>query len=194
MLKSKKQILEIILILVAFIAVLAAVLLYVNKYSKDGIYNNVLNQEGYKIYEIQKPVHFTTFIDPDWIPAEENEVIELNKEISQIGNVKIIIESVMHRENDIYFNFDAIPYITYEEGEFLYNATFNEDGTTTSYSDFAGYHIYKKDNMDIDVGQRGSGPNSKFSFGIDIENYDLIADGFNFEYNSSILYGYSLLN
>jgi hypothetical protein len=101
-------------------------------------------------------------------------------------------KNVIHRGHDIYFNFDAIPLIKYEEGKFLYNAELNEDGTTTSYSNVAGFKFTNKDKISIEVGQRGFGPEAKFSFGIDVDDYDLIKDGFTFEYNSSILYGYSL--
>ncbi len=44
------------------------------------------------------------------------------------------------------------------------------------------------------VGQRGFGPDSKFSFGISINYYEDIKDGFYLEYNGSVLYEYSLIN
>ena len=165
--------------------------LMANPINKEGILSNVLNQDGYATYEIQKPVTFTAYIESTWIPKNENEVIELNKEIGKVGKVGILLESVMHRGNDIYFNFDAKQFINYDSGEFLYNAILNEDGTITSYNLSDSFNIYDK-NTKIDVGQRGFGPGSKFSFGIDIENYDVIKDGFTLEYKGSILYGYSL--
>ena len=195
--KNKKLLYFTVIVIGIITVTMVSALFYINKYSKKGIYKNVLNQDGYEIYEIQKPVHFSTYIEPEWIPTlnptEDNKVIELNKEISKVGNVAIIIESIMHRGNDIYFNFDAIPYITYEEGEFLYNYTFNDDGTATTYNNYPTFIIYNNSNMQVDKGQNGFG-SSQFSFGIDIDNYDLIKDGFTLEYNSSILYGYSLLD
>lgn len=165
--------------------------IYLDKYSKKGIYNNVLNQNGYEIYEIQKPIYFSAYIESAWIPTlnptKDNEVIELNKEINKIGDVSIIIESIMNRGNDIYFNFDATPYITYEKGEFLYNSIFNDDGTATSYNNYPSFIIQNNRNMKVDIGQNGYGPMSKFSFGVNIDNYDLISDGFTLEYNCSIL-------
>jgi len=165
--------------------------LMANPLSKEGIFNNVLNQDGYTTYEIQKPVTFTSYIESTWIPRNENEVIELNKEISKVGKVGILLESVMHRGNDIYFNFDAKQFINNDSGEFLYNAILNEDGTETSYNLWDAFNIYNNSTK-IDVGQRGYGPGSKFSFGINIENYDVIKDGFTLDYKGSILYGYSL--
>lgn len=154
----------------------------------------MLNQQGYTVYEILNPVNFTGFIESSWIPMKENEQYELNKSISKVGNVEIILESVINRENDIYFNFDAIPFIQYKEGEFLYHGIINEDGTATSYFNINGFEIYNNKDIKIEVGQRGIGPDSKFSFGIDKDNYDLIAEGFTLEYQSSILYGYSIIN
>lgn len=165
--------------------------LMANPLSKEGIFNNVLNQDGYTTYEIRKPVTFTAYIESTWIPRNENEVIELNKEIGKVGKVGILLESVMHRGNDIYFNFDAKQFINNDSGEFLYNAILNEDGTETSYNLWDAFNIYNN-NTKIDVGQRGYGPGSKFSFGINIENYDIIKDGFTLDYKGSILYGYSL--
>jgi hypothetical protein len=100
----------------------------------------------------------------------------------------------MHRGNDIYFNLDARQFINYGSGEFLYNYILNEDGTATSYNLSDSFNIYDNENTKIDVGQRGFGPGSKFSFGINIEYYDVITDGFTLEYNGSILYGYSLVD
>jgi hypothetical protein len=165
--------------------------IYNNQFSEKGIYNNVINQNGYEVYEIQKPIQFTVFIDPSWIPTKENEVIELNEEIAKVSNVGIVLKSVMHRGNDIYFNFDDIPYITFEKGEFLHNYEINEDGTSTTFSLSDGYYMYKKDGAEILVGQRGIGPSARFSFGINIEFYDQITDGFYLDYKGSILYGYA---
>lgn len=194
MLKNKSLIYKTLLCIVFFIVILISVIFYKNNLSKEGIYNNVLNYDGYKIYEVQKPVNFTAYIEPTWIPKNENEVIELNKEIAKVGNVEILLENIMHRGNDIYFNLDARQFINYSSGEFLYNYILNEDGTATSYNLSDSFNIYDNENTKIDVGQRGFGPGSKFSFGINIEYYDVITDGFTLEYNGSILYGYSLVD
>ena len=187
MLRNKriKTILKILFIIaVAFV-------FYRNCISEEGIFDNVLNGSSYDIHEIQKPISFTTIIEPTWVPENENEVIELNKEIGKAGRVGIILESVMHRGNDIYFNYDAKPFINYYSGEFLYHAEFNEDGTVSSYFPSNAFNIYDKNNNKIDVGQTGCGPISKFSFGIEIENYDAIKEGFTLEFNGGILYRYT---
>ncbi len=42
-----------------------------NPLSKEGIFNNVLNQDGYTTFEIQKPVSFTAYIESTWIPKKK---------------------------------------------------------------------------------------------------------------------------
>ncbi|MCB8817072.1 hypothetical protein [Desulfosporosinus shakirovi] len=169
MLKNKSLIYKTLLCTGFFVIILISTLFYKNNLSKEGIYNNVLNYDGYKIYEVQKPVNFTASIEPTWIPKNKNEVIELNKEIAKVGNVEILLENIMHRGNDIYFNFDANQFINYDSGEFLYNYILNEDGTATSYNLSNSFNIYDNNKTLIDVGQRGLGPNSKIYFGINIE-------------------------
>jgi hypothetical protein len=141
-LKNKKLIYKIALIIVGFIILLVASIYYKNKFSKTEIYKNVLNQDGYKVFEIQKPIHFAAYIEPNWIPKKENKVIELKEVIGEVGSVKIIVESIIHRGNDIYFNFDAIPNIKYNEGAFLYNSIINKDGTATSYNLADSFNIF----------------------------------------------------
>lgn len=193
MLDNKKLMIRLGVVLTVLLAIAAIGITCFNKYSKYGIYVNVLNQDGYDVYELQKPVHFSAYIEPDWIPTKEDEVKELNKEIFRIGKVKIVIESVVNRGNDIYFNFDGIPYLKYNEGEFLSGSILNEDGTATDYNNANAFLVTNNDNIIVDIGQRGFGPEAKFSFAIDMDNYDLIADGFTMEYNSSIHYGYTLI-
>ena len=183
------------IVVVSIIAVIiVGIALLANPLGEEAIFNNVLNSDNYKIYEIQKPITFTAYIEPTWIPKNENEVIDLNKEIGKVGQIGILLENVTHRGNDIYFNFDAKQFINYDSGEFLYHGTFNEGGTVTSYNPSNAFNIYDNKNNKIDVvGQRGFGPVSKFSFGIDIENLDVIKDGFTLKFNGGILYGYSNL-
>lgn len=177
---------------IILITVALSALLYITKYSKDAIFKHVINQKGYSVYEIQKPIYLKASIKPDWLPKVEGEISTLNIEIGQAGKVKIMIESIIHRGNDIYFNFDTIPYIQYKEGEFLLNDIINGDGTFTSFNLHDAFRIYNKDNEEIEVGQRGFGPGCKFSFGISIDNYEQIAKGFKLEYTGSVLYGYRL--
>lgn len=163
-----------------------------DRYDKNRIYNRVLRQEGYQLYEIQNPVTFSAFIEPEWIPTWEGEEIELNMELYKIDNVSIVITSTIHRGTDIYFNFDGIPEIKYKEGQFLSHYLINQDGTGTTISDINAFKVYNKENFMIDIGQRGFGPVSKFGFCLNIEDYDQFSDGFTVDYNNSILYGYYL--
>lgn len=59
------------------------------------------NLDGYEIFELENPVNFTAYIEPAWIPDKEHEVIKLNKVLTKVRNVEIVLENVMHRGNDI---------------------------------------------------------------------------------------------
>lgn len=187
MLKRNKRIGILITIGVAMFTI--GIFLY-NRYNTNRIYDRVLQQDGYQLYEIQNLVTFTVFIDPEWIPTRNGEEMQLNKELCKINNVSIVLERTIHRGNDIYFVFDAIPVIGYKEGEFLSHYIINQDGTSSMTDNSNMFHVYNNKNSVIDVGQHGFGPSSQFSFGLNIENYDLFADGFYMDYNSSIIYGY----
>ena len=161
-------------------------------FNQDWIYKNVLKQNQYELQELQKPASFTAWIKPEWIPSDKGEVLKPKEEIAKVDQVTIILESVIHRGNDLYFNFDAIPDISYKSGQFLSNNELKKDGSATSYSLADGFHLYTADQTAIEVGQRGWGPDSKFSFGVDLEDYEQIKGGFTFEYQGSILYGYTI--
>ena len=161
-------------------------------FNQNWIYKNVLKQKHYELQELQKPMTFTARVKPEWIPTGKGEVLKPKEEIAKVDQVTIILESVLHRGNDIYFNFDAIPDIRYKSGQFLSNYELEKDGTATSYSLANGFHLYSADQTAIEVGQRGWGPDAKFSFGVAATDYDQIKVGFTFEYQGSILYGYTL--
>lgn len=182
--KNQKTLIILIVIAILF----SGYLYFQDNFSKAGILRKAINRKGYNIIELEKPVNFTGIIKPEWIPVKDNQEIKVKEEIGKINQVSIILESVMHRGNDIYFNFDAIPYIKYGQGEFLYHHIINKDGTFTSY--YSGIFKVSKGNQNIDVGQTGTGPDSKFSFGIDIDYYEQIKAGFTFDYTGGILYTY----
>ncbi len=182
--KNQKTLITLIVIVILF----NGFQYFQNNFSKAGILRKAINQKGYNVFELKKPVYFSGNIKSEWIPVKDNQEIKVKEEIGKIDQVSIILESVMHRGNDIYFNFDAIPYIKYSQGEFLNHYIINEDGTFISYySDI--FKVYKG-NQNIDVGQTGTGPDSKFSFGIDIDYYEQIKAGFTFDYTGGILYTY----
>jgi hypothetical protein len=82
--------------------------------------------------------------------------------------------------------------LNYIDGEFLYNVIFNEDGTFTSNSNANDFLVFNTESESINKGQKGIGPSSAFSFGIQPEEYDKIRNGFYVNYTGMILYSYSL--
>jgi hypothetical protein len=77
-----------------------------------------------------------------------------------------------------------------KNGSFLYNGIFNNHGSFTDNMRDNDIILYTKDNERIEVGQRGIGPGSDFSFGIEPEDYEKIKNGFYVEYSGFILYEY----
>ncbi len=179
---------KILIMLIVIVILFNGFQYFQNNFSKAGILRKAINRKGYIVFELKKPVYFSGDIKPEWIPVKDKQEIKVKEEIGKIDQVSIILESVMHRGNDIYFNFDVIPYIKYSQGEFLYHNIINEDGTFTSY--YSNIFKVYKGNQNIDVGQTGTGPDSKFSFGIDIDYYEQIKAGFTFDYTGGILYTY----
>jgi hypothetical protein len=175
--------------MIALIILLLLAAVYKNNFTKSAIYNKVVNQEGYHLSEIQKQIKFTADIKSDWIPTTEGENFFLNKKIGRIDHVDIILKSVWNRGNDFYFTFDEVPDIKYKEGEIVGNFSIDENGSIM-VKDYT-YRLYNKDKINIEIGQRGFGPNSIFSFGIDTDDHDLIKDGFTLVCNGMNLYHYT---
>lgn len=70
--------------------------------------------------------------------------------------------------------------------------TFNDDGSFIGITPWKeNTALNNKSGQKIDIGQTGDGPNSDFSFGINIENQELLHDGFYVKYSGFILYQYS---
>ena len=62
------------IVVVSIIAVIIiGIALLANPLSEEAIFNNIINRDGYTIYEIQKPISFTVYIEPTWIPKNEED-------------------------------------------------------------------------------------------------------------------------
>lgn len=138
----------------------------------------------------QEQVPIEVFIDPEWIPFQEDERKELNMKLLELHDTTLYLTDVWNRGQDIYFSFHTENHMDYERGEFLYNGVFNEDGTFTSPS-VGGITLYDKENNSLAIGQTGYGPDADFSFGISIQDQELIKKGFYVKYTGYILYDYS---
>lgn len=185
--RSKKySIISVVIIL----AIIVGYRYYTLYFSNTGIFTNVTQRDGYALTLQQEQVPIEVFIDPEWIPFQEDERKELNMKLLEVHDTTLYLTDVWNRGQDIYFSFHAEHHMDYKRGEFLYNGVFNEDGTFTSPS-VGGITLYDKENNPLAIGQTGYGPDADFSFGISIQDQELIKNGFYVKYTGYILYDYS---
>lgn len=178
-----------------FIAIIVLVIFrgyhfYFDNYSDKGILENVTSRTGYTLNLVKESESVEFFIEPEWVPFNEDEKKELDIVLTTKNNTNIILTEVWNRGNDIYFSFDTSYNMDYNQGTFMYNGLFNEDGTFSTFGIIDAFDIHNLKNEKVEVGQTGRGPNSAFSFGINPENYELIKDGFNVDYSGFLLYEY----
>lgn len=178
-------------IITIFIIFIAMFLYYSNNYTNAAILKNAQSRQGYSLNVSRKTVDIELFIKPEWIPFSSNEEKNLNIILCEKNNTNIILTQVWNRGNDIYFSFDTSYDLDYDEGEFLYNGIFNQDGTFSWNNDLDALSVYDRLNNPIEIGQTGLGPGSAFSFGIEPEQHNQIRDGFYVKYSGMTLYGYS---
>lgn len=186
----KKLSLVIIGILILIIGV--GINYYVNHFDNKEILYNITNRKGYSLDVRKELIEIEVFIKPEWIPFNSDEPKNLNIKLCEKNNTDIILTQVWNRGSDIYFSFDTSYYLNYKKGEFLYNGFFYEDGTFNSSSNINDFFVYDLGKESINIGQRGFGPNSAFSFGIEPDEYDKIRNGFYMKYSGLKLYSYSL--
>ncbi|KIL36723.1 hypothetical protein SD71_06940 [Cohnella kolymensis] len=165
--------------------------IYDHKYSNEAILDNVVHQRGYSLVPIEKPFKFAVSLGLAWLLDEGmGERRPYNSEFMNIHNTSITLDDIYDRGNDLYFNFTAKPDMSYSKGTFLYPYQINEDGSVSEYN-FDGIKVYDRNKQPIELGQRGSGPGSSFSFGIDVSERQRLKDGFTIEFSNLILYEYS---
>ncbi|MFS0690703.1 hypothetical protein AB1K89_15820 [Sporosarcina sp. 179-K 8C2 HS] len=170
---------------------LVGLLFYNETYSNKGILKNVSDRNGYALNQINDNEMVELYIKPEWIPFNTNAEKSYDTVLAEKYNTNIVLVQIWNREIDIFFSFDTTYNLDYNNGSFMYNGIFNEDGTFTSSMSHNDFYLYNNDGVEIGVGQSGRGPNSAFGFAIEPENYDLIRDGFYIQYSGFYLYEYS---
>ncbi len=157
-------------------------------FSKEGIYERVLDRKGYKVYLLKDNITFKGLIKPEWIPKTANDERLVNKKVAETEGLDVILDKVNHRGDDIYFSFIIHPDISYKQGKFLSTSVIDDvEGVNQGMG--LSIHIYN-DTQNIEHGQWGIGPLDRISFGINIDDFEQIQNGFNFEYTGFYLYGY----
>lgn len=172
-----------------FIAVFIAAF-YLLNFPEKIIYDRIMHSKGYSLHREEEPVSVRFFIEPEWIDQNTKEFKEMNIELLNKHDTKLNLHYIMDRQIDMYFGFQ--PEFEWDEsgGEFLYNSILHGDGSATSGMGVHDIALYDVDNNEIPIGQRGSGPESDFSFGIEPENWNSIKNGFYVEYSGFYLYKY----
>lgn len=165
-------------------------LFYNEKYSNDGILENITERDGYTLNLIKNDETIEFYIKPEWIPLDDNREKKYDIELAKKNSTKIMLVQIWNRGDDIVFSFDTTYDLNYKNGSFMYNGIFNEDGTFTTNGSHNEYYLYNNNDEKIDVGQTGQGPNSSFGFAINSESYDLIRDGFHVKYSGFYTYEY----
>jgi hypothetical protein len=180
-------------IIIGLFIISAAILFYYRSHYTDAaILENATSGKGYSLKASEEAVIIEVFIKPEWIPFDSEKPQKLNIKLWEKNNTSIILTQVWNRGDDIFFSFDTKYNLDYRKGEFLYNGIFYVDGTFTSKNGIYDILVYDSLNNEVEIGQRGSGPNSSFSFGINPDQYDQIRKGFNLKYSGMTLYRYSL--
>lgn len=177
-----------IIIAVLIITLLPVGVIIYNNLSREGIYLKVLDRKGYEVYKIKEKVTFLAVVKPEWIPKTANEEKIVKKKVAEVEGVEVFLDNVIHRGHDIYFSFTVHPQIQFKEGKFLSTLEFNENGTVTQGMPNEIY-LYN-DAQDIEIGQWGLGPLDMVSFGVEVDEFEKIRNGFNFKYSGFKLYGY----
>ena len=164
--------------------------IYYSFFSSTAILNHVKQYKGYNLQIVQEKYPIELFIEPEWFSLEKEQTQKVNKVVYEKNHTKIILRSVILREDQLMFDFTTDYDLPYLKGDFLYNGIFNPDGTYTTSPNMVEFELTNPMQQPIVVGQRGSGPDSDFIFNIEKEQWQQIEQGFTMRYFGMYLYEY----
>lgn len=154
-----------------------------------------VTQEDYHLEMLDDSFTMKFFVHPNWIPLEEGQELMPNELMYVAYNTHYYIEWAINRANfgnDVLFHFSAVNLINEDAGTFITHLKIEEDGRTSSGGcGFSCFKVFDKNMDEVEMGQRGYGPGSDFTFGIDLKQMDLIKDGFYVEISGFYLYEYT---
>lgn len=162
---------------------------YMKHYSNDGILHNVITRSGYTLALRQEPVPVELLVKPEWIANDPDERKEPKIALLERDNTTIVLDNVWNRGSDIYFSFHTTFKMSRDNGSFLYNGLFRENGSFSTAP--VEVLLFDLDRNPIPVGQIGTGPGADFSFGVDPKYKERIRDGFYVSYTGFNLYNYA---
>ncbi|UCZ51483.1 hypothetical protein LGQ02_11400 [Bacillus shivajii] len=185
--KIKKRFIALIFL---FLMIVFGYFIYLDHFTNEGIYENVINQNHYQLQKIDNSITFELFIKPDWIPTKSGEEKELNSLTVKHYDTEIYLDQAVNRGHDIYFNFRTANNMKFSGGKFVSKSFINDDGTFTANADPYSIQLYDHQSRPLDIGQRGFGPGENFSFGVPKGDQEKIKDGFYVRYSGYVLYEY----
>lgn len=160
----------------------------------EAVYNRIMNRQGYEVSLIQENVSTSFAIKPEWVPETIGEVNELNLVIEKKFNSTIVLESIGRRENDVYFNLNAIPSAARNSGHLLTTSIIHSNGTysTASGAPEGKWQISNENGKTITMTQYGTGdgPGNLSSIFINDEDDSLFDQDLNILFTGYNLYGY----
>ncbi|WP_202079107.1 hypothetical protein [Caldalkalibacillus salinus] len=152
---------------------------------------NIFESGQYTIDQKEKE-NIELFIDPEWIPLSSVDSHKLDVQVAEFHNTSFLLHKVINREHDILFIFHTTYMLDSEEGTFLYNKIFNNDGTYTSTGANGQFILRDPQGEIIETGQTGFNSDFSFAFGIQSSEFEKLKEGFSVGYSGMILYEYSL--
>ncbi|MDQ0899939.1 hypothetical protein [Paenibacillus sp. V4I7] len=185
---------KLIVVLVFIIIIFSSTFFIAKQYNSNlqQPYDVFLNKK-YVIKEINNPVPFEFFINPQWIPFDTTKPKNINLNLITTNNTTIVLQQIWNRGEfgkDIYFSFHVKYHPFINQGDFLSNKIFTSDGDYRDNISFDHFTISDLNHKAINISQIGEGPNSDFSFGINSDQFNEIRNGFYLTYSGMVLYEY----
>lgn len=165
-------------------------LLYYFVFSSSAVLKNASHARGYNMQVSENTIPVEMFIAPEMYDIEMGSEKLLNEVMYDEHHTKIILKRVHLNEDELSFSFTTDYDLPVLEGEFLYNGIFHSDGSIMFTSRHDEYEAKTLDNVTLQIGQTGSGPNSDFRFALRQPPMELLQEGFTVRYNAMYLHEY----
>ncbi|MEK4423762.1 hypothetical protein [Solibacillus sp. FSL K6-1523] len=167
-------------------------LLYYFIFSSSAILKNVSHTRGYNVQVSENTIPVEMFIEPEMYEVEMEIEKIMNEVVYDQHHTKIILERVYLDEEELSFSFTTDYDLSVLEGEFLYNGIFHSDGSIMFTSRHNEYEATTLNNVTLQIGSTGSGPNSDFRLSLRQPPMELLKEGFTVRYNAMYLHKYQL--
>lgn len=175
-----------ILLVVAF----SSAFLYSPQLSNNVLEQQVLSQQKYYLVLLDKRVPIDIFVKPEWIPKAQDEELLIQEVVATIEGNDIILDNVVYREDDIYFNFTTKNNMHRNGGILIANQIIEANGEFSSENFLSLLNLNNANGEVVTPGQLGIGPGFDFSIGVELADAPSIQQGFYVKNVSYMLYRY----